>query len=126
MKAPPGRQRHLRVFLTATTIAVLMLVFVQVRAATTSPVVDLNGDGNGDVFTYNPVTGDWARQVSLDGGGFTTTMGEWSPGWTVIPVSFDGDALTDFFLFNPISGQWFKMLNDGVGFTEQADRKSVV
>jgi len=84
------------------------------------PMVDLNGDGSGDVFTYNPVTGAWARQVSQAGGGFTTTLGTWSPGWTVIPVSFNTDALTDFFLFNAVSGQWFKMINTGTGFTSQA------
>jgi len=84
------------------------------------PAVDLNGDGNGDVFTYHPQSGAWARQVSLSGGGFSTTTGTWSPGWTVIPVNFNTDALTDFFLFNAVSGQWFKMINTGTGFSTQA------
>jgi subtilisin-like proprotein convertase family protein len=83
-------------------------------------LVDLNGDGRGDVFTYNEQSGAWARQVSQANGGFSTTDGSWSPGWKVTPVHFNTDALTDFFLFNPESGQWFKMLNTGSGFTSQA------
>src|SRR5688572_10016717 len=104
------------------TIALLVVALAQVRvvAATTTPIVDLNGDGNGDVFTYDPASGDWARQVSLAGGGFTTNVGKWAPGWTVVPATFNGDALTDFFLFNAMSGQWFKMANDGAGFTTQS------
>ena len=85
-----------------------------------STIVDLNGDGKGDVFTYNPSSGAWARQVSNGNGGFTTTTGSWSPGWTVAPANFNTDALTDFFLVNAQSGQWFKMLNSGTGFTTQA------
>ena len=84
------------------------------------PIVDLNGDGNGDVLTYNPSTGAWARQVTLTGGGFSTTLGNWQPGWTVTPVRFNADALTDFFLFNPNSGAWSKLINNGTGFTTQA------
>jgi subtilisin-like proprotein convertase family protein len=82
--------------------------------------VDLDGDGSGDVFTYNPVTGAWTRQVSQQGGGFTTSVGAWDAGWTVVPVNFDADARTDFFLFNAQSGQWFKMVNNGTTFTSQA------
>ena len=85
-----------------------------------STIVDLNGDGKGDAFTYNPSTGAWARQVSNGNGGFTTTTGSWNPGWTVVPATFNTDALTDFFLFNLQSGQWFKMLNSGTGFTTQS------
>lgn len=84
------------------------------------PVVDLNGDGSGDVFTYNPATGDWARQVSQAAGGFAATSGAWAAGWSVAPANFNSDALTDFFLFNPITGAWSKMINDGAGFTTQA------
>jgi subtilisin-like proprotein convertase family protein len=83
-------------------------------------MVDLNGDGKGDAFTYNDLTGDWARQVSNGTGGFNTTNGSWNPGWNVVPASFNDDALTDFFLFNPVSGQWFKMLNTGTSFSAQS------
>jgi hypothetical protein len=89
-------------------------------SAGSRPMVDLNGDGSGDVFTYNPATGAWSRQVSLAGGGFSATLGTWQPGWTVSPVSFNTDALTDFFLFNTNSGAWSKMINTGTGFTTQA------
>lgn len=85
-----------------------------------STIVDLDGDGTGDAFTYSPSNGAWARQVSNGNGGFTTTTGSWNPGWAVVPANFNSDALTDFFLFNAQSGQWFKMLNNGTGFTTQA------
>lgn len=99
---------------------VLLLALSPANAwAQSGPFIDLNGDGSGDVFTYNPATGDWARQVTLSQGGFSTIEGSWSPGWTVTPADFNTDALTDFFLFNTSSGQWSKMLNDGAGFTTQ-------
>jgi hypothetical protein len=83
--------------------------------------VDLNGDGLGDAFLYDAVTGAWSRQISQVGGGFVEqSAGSWDPGWTVVPAKFNPDALTDFFLFNNVSGQWFKLLNDGTGFTTQA------
>jgi bacillolysin len=86
-----------------------------------SPFVDLNGDGDGDVLTYDPVTGAWARQVSQPGGGFSVAAtGSWAPGWSILPAHFDTNGLTDFFLFNTATGQWSKMLNDGTGFTTQA------
>jgi hypothetical protein len=101
--------------------AALLLAFVPANASAQSgPFIDLNGDRNGDVFTYNPSTGDWARQVTLGQGGFSTTLGNWSPGWSVTPADFNNDAMTDFFLFDATSGQWRKMLNDGTGFTTQA------
>jgi hypothetical protein len=83
-------------------------------------VVDLNGDGAGDVFTYAAATGQWSRQVSNGAGGFAATNGNWDPGWSVMPAKFNGDALTDFFLFNTSTGAWSKMLNDGAGFTIQS------
>jgi len=85
-----------------------------------SALVDLNGDGKGDVFTYKRTTGQWVRAVTQPGGGFAETSGVWAPGWSLLPATFDGDALTDLFLFNNATGQWAKMLNDGTGFTEQA------
>jgi hypothetical protein len=86
-----------------------------------SPLSDLNGDGSGDIFTYNFNTGAWTRQISQPGGGFVQqSSGSWDPGWLITPAHFNADALTDFFLYNASSGQWFKMLNDGTGFTTQA------
>jgi hypothetical protein len=83
-------------------------------------MVDLNGDGDGDVFTYNPATGAWARQVTLPGGGFSTTLGSWNARKTVVPARFNDDALTDFFIFDAVTGEWSKMLNTGTGFSVQA------
>ena len=88
--------------------------------ATTSPIVDLNGDGSADVLAYDAGTGAFARQVSRADGGFDTTPGNWLPGWTVTPVTFNDDALTDFFLFNTASGAWIRMINTGDGFTPQS------
>jgi hypothetical protein len=86
-----------------------------------SPLVDLNGDGNGDVFTYNFNTGAWYRQVTQPGGGFVMeSQGSWDPGWLITPARFNDDAQTDFFLFNATSGQWFKMLSNGTGFATEA------
>ena len=91
------------------------------------PVLDLNADGTGDVFTYSSSTGVWKRQVTQPDGTFIETgassnLFNWLPGWSVVPAKFNQDNHTDFFLFNPTNGNWFKMLNDGVsGFTEQAN-----
>jgi len=88
---------------------------------TPRPTLDLNGDGSGDVFTYNSASGAWKRAVAQGGGGFTEANGTWDPNWKILPTKFDSDSLTDMFLFNTTSGQWFKMLNDGAnGFTTQA------
>jgi predicted outer membrane repeat protein len=88
---------------------------------TRSPLVDLNGDGNGDAFLYNAQTGNWSRQISQAGGGFVEqSQGSWDPGWSVTPAYFDDDDVTDFFLFNTTSGQWFKMLTGPTSFTTQA------
>ncbi|MEO6221854.1 MAG: FG-GAP-like repeat-containing protein [Vicinamibacterales bacterium] len=85
------------------------------------PGVYLNTDSRGDVLTYSPSSGAWARQVSNGSGGFVQTSGNWGTGYTVLPATFNDDALTDFFIFNTSNGQWAKMLNDGVsGFTTQA------
>lgn len=88
---------------------------------TRSPLVDLNGDGSGDVFLYDAQTGDWSWQISQPGGGFVEQVqGSWDPGWAVLPTHFDADDVTDFFLFNTTSGQWFKMITGPTDFTVQA------
>ena len=83
-------------------------------------LVDLDGNGSGDVFTYNPESGAWTRQVSMPGGGFSQNHGAWAAGWTTLPASFNDDDLTDFFIFSPTTGEWFKMINTGTGFSAQA------
>ena len=81
--------------------------------------VDLNGDGNGDAFSYDEVTGEWRREVTRADGTFRTTSGAWVPGQKMIPARFDADGLTDFLVFSPTTGQWAKMRNDGTSFTIQ-------
>jgi hypothetical protein len=94
--------------------------FWSFRTKKSPPFVDLNGDGNADVLTYDPVTGNWARQVSQSTAPFSATTGTWAPGWSVSMARFNNDALTDFFLFNQSSGEWTKMINNGSGFTAQS------
>jgi hypothetical protein len=91
-------------------------------AAGASPILDLNGDGHGDVFAYNPATGAWTMGLTQANGSFTETTGAWIAGWTIQPARFNEDALPDLFLFNTSSGQWYRLLNNrGTGFTERAN-----
>jgi hypothetical protein len=89
--------------------------------STPKPLLDLNADSTGDVFTYNMGTGAWKRAVANGTGGFTEANGSWDPNWTVVPAKFNEDDYTDMFLFNTTSGQWFRMLNNQAsGFVTQA------
>lgn len=91
-----------------------------VRAPSTARhLVDFDGDGLGDVFTYR-ASGAWTRRLAQPNGGFVNSDGAWMPGWTVQPARFDDDARTDLFLINEQTGRWFKMLSDSSGFTAQA------
>ena len=84
------------------------------------PLMDLNADGAGDVFTYSQSSGAWKRATANGSGAFVEANGSWDPGWTVTPARFNNDNYTDMFLFNTTSGQWFRMLNDGAnGWTTQ-------
>ena len=57
-----------------------------------SPLIDLNGDGSGDAFLYDPATGYWSRQISQAGGGFgQQSESAWSPDWTVFRADFNAD-----------------------------------
>lgn len=120
--------RYLRYQATMTSTGAATPTINDVTICFTSspkPVLDLNADGTGDVFTYSSSTGVWKRQVTQPNGTFIETgassnLFNWLPGWDVLPAKFNQDNNTDFFLFNPTNGNWFKMLNDGSGFTEQA------
>jgi hypothetical protein len=116
--------RYLRyqVEMTSTGAATPIINDVTICFVTTPrPLLDLNADGTGDVFTYSSGTGAWKRAVANGAGGFTEANGSWDPNWTVTPAKFNQDAYTDMFLFNTSSGQWFRMLNDGAnGWTTQA------
>ncbi|MEO8255726.1 MAG: hypothetical protein ABI868_00115 [Acidobacteriota bacterium] len=77
-----------------------------------SDLVDLTGDGRGDVFLYNRATGARRFEVtSLLPAGFGEIPGAWDPGWQVYPASLNTDAYTDFFLYDPARGLWIQALN---------------
>ena len=77
--------------------------------------LDLNGDGRGDVFTYDAATGAWASQLSGAAGIVGASTGSWIANWTIRPGDFNADGLTDLFLYNATSGQWFKALRTTSG-----------
>ena len=111
----------MRSSLLAASLIALMLVAPIKGAGASRRLVYLDANDSGDVFTYDPITGAWSREVSDSAGGFTQqSQGSWAPGWTVLRADFNTDVLTDFFLFNRTTGAWAKMLNDGIGFTTQS------
>lgn len=99
------------------TLSDVVICFTQ----TPQPLMDINADGNGDVFTYNSSSGDWKRATTAGNGTFNEVNGSWDPSWIVTPAKFNTDNNTDVLLFNATSGQWFRMLNNGgTGWTVQA------
>jgi hypothetical protein len=93
-------------------------------AATFLPVVvgtprrgtlNLSGAGLGDAFTYDPVTGIHASELSDGVGHFGESRAAWPTGLRVFPADFNNDGLTDFLLYNPSSGVWSKAINNGAG-----------
>jgi hypothetical protein len=99
------------------TLTDVVMCFTQ----TPQPLMDINADGNGDVFTYNSSSGDWKRATTAGNGTFNEANGSWDPSWIVTPAKFNTDNNTDVLLFNATSGQWFRMLNNGAsGWTTQA------
>ncbi|MBE3123707.1 MAG: IPT/TIG domain-containing protein [Planctomycetes bacterium] len=85
------------------------------RPPLTRGALDFNGDDTGDRFRYNPVTGSWTLELSNADGTFTSTLGRWSPDWSVFPGDFNGDGLSDLFVYNPDNGSWYKCFSDGAG-----------
>ena len=77
------------------------------------PVIDLNGDGLGDVVLYNVTTGAGSTQVNDGSGGFTATAQAWDAGWKVFPLNLNADAYTDLFFYHPVNGFWVQALNTG-------------
>ena len=99
------------------TLSDVVICFTQ----TPQPLMDINADGKGDVFTYNPSSGDWKRATTANNGTFNEANGSWDPSWIVTPAKFNNDNNSDVLLFNSTSGQWFRMLNNGgTGWTTQA------
>lgn len=86
------------------------------RLTPSAPPVDLNADGRGDVFRYNPTSGRWVMETSADPDGLSPAgSGFWSPNWIATPGRFNNDDLTDVLLVNATTGQWFEMANSGSG-----------
>lgn len=89
--------------------------FLQVAGTAVSRALDFNGDGAGDVFQYDPVTGDWSQELSNRAGGFGRSTGRWDPGWATYAGDFNGDGLGDLFLWSEPRGLWFKAFSNGRG-----------
>jgi alpha-tubulin suppressor-like RCC1 family protein len=96
------------------------MLIIKTSTLMPSALVHLNVDGSSDAFLYNASMGDWYRENTAGGGGFSEASGGWAPGWSILSANFNADALTDMFVYSTTSGQWYKMLNDGTGFTTQA------
>jgi FG-GAP-like repeat len=99
--------------LKATDFEVIQLGYHPAAPAAPSHLVDLDGDGRGDVFLYNKATGARAFEVAKASGGFTQTSSAWDPGWQVYPATLNADAYSDFFLYDPARGFWIQALNHG-------------
>ncbi|MEO8260530.1 MAG: N,N-dimethylformamidase beta subunit family domain-containing protein [Acidobacteriota bacterium] len=75
-------------------------------------LLDLNGDGGGDVFLYNRATGE--RSFELISGlaaAFAEIRNAWDAGWQIYPARLNADSSTDFFLYDPARGYWIQALN---------------
>lgn len=86
-----------------------------VQPAPRSGIADFDGNGLGDAFLYNPITGAWSIQLSGPSGFVQGASGTWAPGWTVQVADFNGDGLADLLLYNPANGLFFKATNLGNG-----------
>lgn len=85
------------------------------------PRLDIDGDGDGDLFTYNAASGQWAARRSREPGTFAIVSGTWGSGLTVLPADFNGDAFGDLFVTSAATGQWFVAINTGAnGWTIRA------
>lgn len=78
-------------------------------------LIDLNGDGGGDVLAYDRATGRWAFALGTRAGSFGEIAGSWSPAWTIRAADFNADGLTDFLYYNRTTGAWYKGINRGSG-----------
>jgi hypothetical protein len=86
------------------------------------PLIDLDGNGSGDVFVQELSSGAWLWERYKTGGGFIESGGNQGPDVTTTLLNnmyYDGvvDARTDAFRFNSVTGQWYRNLNDGNTFS---------
>lgn len=80
-------------------------------------VVDLNGDGRSDLFTYHKETGAWAWcEVVAGQADFNcAATSQWSAGWEVFAARLNSDDREDLLLYNRFTGTWFRNLNTATG-----------
>ena len=80
-----------------------------------SDALDFNGDGRGEIFSYDPATGQWEINFGGEFGQFNFVSGYGPANSTVNAGDFNGDGFTDLFYYDPVSGQWVKATGDGKG-----------
>ncbi|MBI4120363.1 MAG: hypothetical protein HY454_02755 [Parcubacteria group bacterium] len=77
--------------------------------------LDFNGDGRGEIFSYDPTTGQWEINFGGEFGQFNFVRGYGPVNSTVNAGDFNGDGLTDLFWYDPVFGWWAKATSDGKG-----------
>ena len=80
-----------------------------------SNALDFNGDGRGEIFSYDQASGQWEIDFGGEFGQFNFVSGYGPINSTVNAGDFNGDGLTDLFWYDPASGWWAKATGDGKG-----------
>jgi hypothetical protein len=90
---------------------------VNQSAGSVAPLVlDFNGDGNQDVFLYDPVVGTGYAALSNGSGGFTYVYSGFTPGYDVIRFgTFTSNGLSDLVAYNSTSALGYVLLGSGSG-----------
>lgn len=73
---------------------------------------DFNGDGLGDLLTYNAGTGYARRAINQGDNSFVYAEYPWDAGLTVVAGDFNGDGRDDIFTYSKTTGIWTKQLTD--------------
>ncbi len=83
----------------------------------TNPVApDFNGDGNADVYLYDPLGGNGYAALSNGFGGFAYVYSPFSPGFDVIRYGdVNGDGKTDLIAYNSTSTIGYVLLGTETG-----------
>ncbi len=100
--------------LTMSIGRVCRATFVPTLQSTRS-IVDFNGDGRSDVFTYDSTAGAWSMDMSGVRRVAGSLQGSWAASWVIKPGDFNNDGLTDLFLYNVGTGQWFRAVRAPTG-----------
>ncbi len=70
-------------------------------------VTDFDGDGRGDVASFNSLTGMWTWTRSSDNNVVTLRFG--TSGDLYIAADFDGDSKSDPTVYRPSTGEWWSL-----------------